>query len=98
MTRFEEYCQRGRARWGDKFVPPTGTEFINAYNSGTDFRIKVRTKYVTEVYERWGFVGITTGWAPVFLLMHSVRARGSSDTLNPDRDKIVECKMVSRRR
>ena len=82
MTRFEEYCERKRAEYGDRFVAPTGEQFINAFNRGQAYRIKVRTDYGDgEVRERWGFVGITTGWQPAFLLMRSTRSVGSSDVL-----------------
>lgn len=92
MNRFQEYCERKRQQYGDKFSPPTGGAFINAFNSGENFRIKVRTVYPSgETRERWGFVGITTGWSPVFLLMRNRRCWGSSDTLDPQRDTIIDC-------
>lgn len=88
-TRFQEYCDRQRAKYGDRFTAPTDARLIYAYNQGHEYRIKVRTTYPSgETHERWGFVGITTGWAPAFLLMHSTRAYGSSDVLS-DHDEII---------
>lgn len=98
MTAFEIYCQRKRQEYGEKFVPPTGQEFIAAFNLGSNYRIKVETKYDTETWVRWGYVGITTGWQPCFLLMHSVRAYGSSDTLDPVRDIVVDYHWLRERR
>jgi hypothetical protein len=89
MTRFEAYCETKRRQYGDKFVPPTGKSFIIAYNMGQNYRVKVETKYDTETRTRWGYIGLTTGWQPAFLLMRNSRAFGSSDLLNPDRDIVV---------
>lgn len=97
-TRFEEFCKRGEQLHGDKFRPPKGDAFIDAYNKGPNFRIKVRTVYGKgEVEERWGYVGLTTGWVPCFLLMRSTRSRGSSDTLERGRDAVVDCKWIKER-
>ena len=90
MTRFDEYCQRQKARYGERFVPPTGREFIRAFNEAPRLRIKVRSVYGDKIHERWGFVGITSGWwRPAFLLMHRIGQRGSSDLLDPARDTII---------
>lgn len=90
MTRFEEYCQRQRATHGERFSPPRIPALIDAYNKGRSYRIKVRTTYASgEKRERWGFVGVTTGWSPAFILMRSTRAFGSSDLLS-DRDEIID--------
>jgi hypothetical protein len=57
-----------------------------------DVRLKVRTIYtdgeVSEEFVRTGTVGMTGGWAPVFLLMHRSNAHGSWDTLG-ERDEII---------
>lgn len=43
---------------------------------------------------RFGTVGMTGGWQPVFLLMHRCTDLGSWDTLGPD-DKILAIKVGS---
>ncbi len=101
MTRFEEYCKRGVQAHGSKFTPPEGDAFIAAYNKGQDFRIKVFTPYVgsqVRGHARWGYVGITSGWAPCFLLMHRAGNTGSSDVLDHRQDVIVESKWIDQQR
>jgi hypothetical protein len=90
MTKFEEYCARKRAEYGDKFVPPSGREFIDAFNKGERYRVQVRTLWDGHSHTRWGFIGVTTGWQPCFLLMRNVLQRGSSDTLTPGRDQVID--------
>src|SRR5262245_31488243 len=95
MTRFEEYCARQQALHGDKFVPPTDPRFIDAYNKGQAYRIKVRTVYPgsDSTWERWGFVSLTTGWQPAFMLMRRSGQHGSSDLLGA-RDTIVDTNWI----
>jgi hypothetical protein len=93
-TRFELYCARQRAKHGDRFVAPTDQRWIDAFNRGVEYRVKVRTEWGSEVSERWGFVSLTTGWVPSFMLMRSTRAHGSSDLLS-DRDQIVAARYKS---
>lgn len=89
MTRFEEYIERKRAQYGDKFdETDLLPQFRPFFDSGE--RIRVSTQY-EEPYVRTGTVGVTTGWRPAFLLMHRSNAHGSSDLLGP-RDKIVAVK------
>lgn len=95
MSRFDDYLQRARARHGERFIPPTDPRFIDAYNKGDKFRIKVRATYPSgHTHERWGFVGITTGWAPAFLLMARRGQHGSSDLLCKD-DEIIESRYLA---
>jgi hypothetical protein len=94
MTRFEEFCMRGFKTHGQKFVPPRGDEFIDAYNKGDTFRIKVQC----DNWARWGYVGLTTGWRPCFLLMLRRGQHGSSDTLNPLMDKVINTKWLKEKR
>lgn len=99
MTAFERYCERKRAQYGDKFVPPTGDAFIDAFNKGVEYRIKVETKWADDyTHTRWGYVGVTSGWQPCFLLMRNVRAYGSSDTLQEGRDRITDAHWLKERR
>jgi hypothetical protein len=99
MTRFEVYCEKKRQQYGDKFVPPKGKDFINAYNMGEDYRVYVRTRYPSgDTISRWGYVGLTTGWQPCFLLMRNSRAFGSSDTLEDGRDVVMDWHWLTRKR
>jgi hypothetical protein len=85
MTKYEQYLARGRVQHGERFNPPAPAgEFVDAFNSGE--RVTVQFGYGETLK---GTISITTGWAPVFLLMRTKRSLGSSDTINPDRDRIV---------
>ena len=76
MRSFNEYLERKRAEFGDKFDPSELDErFIPAWRSGERIKVKMGDGYY------FGTVGVTTGWRPVFLLMHSTRCMGSSFTL-----------------
>ena len=75
-TKFEEYKQRKEHEYGERFDPShLSSKFVRYFNSGE--RIKVRTIFGETLT---GTIGVTTGWRPVFLLMRSVRAHGSSVT------------------
>lgn len=55
-------------------------QFAPYFRTGT--RIKVTTTHPDgETYVRTGTVGVTSGWRPVFLLMHRSSDHGSSDVL-----------------
>ena len=94
-TRFECYCERQRAVHGARFEAPTDARWIQAYNAGERYRIKVLTRYPNsdEVTERWGYVALTTGWAPSFMLMRRRGQRGSSDLID-SRDELVAAKWI----
>lgn len=94
MDRFEEYCARNAAKHGEKFRAPKIEKFIYAYNLGDKYRVKVRTTYPSgEVFERWGFVTLTTGWIPSFMLMRVRGQHGSSDLLD-EKDEIVATRWI----
>lgn len=95
MTRFEQTCARLATRHaGKKFIEPKGQHLIDAFNRGDKFRVKVRTTYPGgATRERWGYVSITTGWSPSFLLMARRGQHGSSDLLN-ERDEIIETRYL----
>ena len=88
-TRFDDYCVRATHLHDAKFIAPKGEAFIDAYNKGTDYRVKVQTIYPGgESYVRWGFVALTTGWKPSFMLMRQTGQRGSWDLID-ERDTII---------
>lgn len=93
MTRFETYCQRQRMLYGERFQPPTGQHLIDAYNRDRDYRVQVQ---LSDDRMAWGYVSLSTGWQPTFLLMRSTRAIGSSTTLDHI-DKIVASHWLRKR-
>jgi hypothetical protein len=72
---------------GEKFSTYSlASKFLKFFNGP---RIEVRTTYDDgSTYVRRGRVSITTGWAPVFILVHRRNARSSSDILK-ETDEIV---------
>ena len=83
MTTYQDFITRAQREHGDRFDPLSlAPQFIPYLNSGQ--RIKVRTGD----HVRTGTVGVTSGWVPVFLLMHRSSDSGSWDTLGPE-DEIV---------
>ena len=82
QTRYQAYLTRKQAEYGSRFSPAgLAPQFVPYFES--DERIEVESTYRLsgETYVRRGRVGVTTGWQPVFILLHSRRARGSSDVL-----------------
>jgi hypothetical protein len=77
MTRFEEYCERQTARFGARFVQPSGTpELIAAYNDQARYEVDVDG--AGPEWIKRGRVSLSTGWQPTFLLILSRRSLGSS--------------------
>ena len=95
MTKFDDTCARLRIRHSDElFNAPCGDHLINAFNNGERYRVKVRTTYPSgETMERWGYVSITCGWTPSFMLMKRRGQIGSSDLLN-ESDAIVDYRWI----
>ena len=63
---FNEFLKRKESEYPDSFDPSDlHSKFVPYYESGQ--RIEIKTDYG---FQR-GYVGITTGWKPVFLLMSS---------------------------
>lgn len=67
--------------------------FVQFYNNGE--RIKVQYTHCDETFT--GTVGVTTGWKPVFILIHSSRSMGSSIILN-ENFKIIGTKRRGEKR
>lgn len=82
MRSYQDFLNRKRSQYGDRFdASELSPEFVRYFESGE--RVKVALRYGET---RFGTIGVTTGWKPVFLLMHSTRSIGSSVTLtNADR-------------
>ncbi len=88
MSNYDQYLQRARRQHGKRFTDGSlALQFRAHLHSGR--RIKVRREYPSGgAYVRTGTVGVTTGWAPAFLLMHRRSDHGSSDVLS-ERDDII---------
>lgn len=62
-------------------------KFVGYFERGSTERIKIE-RGVNPRYTEFGYVSVSTGWQPVFLLIRSERSRGSSVCLE-DSDQIV---------
>lgn len=83
MTKYEAAIDRRQRIHGEKFS--TGSldpRFVQYYNTGERIRVATCGEVLT------GTVGMTTGWAPAFLLMRTRRSIGSMWTLGP-KDRIL---------
>lgn len=80
---------RMRAAWGAKgikFTEPAESAYWGYYMSeGKSWRVEVRLKYGERIR---GYITLTTGWSPAFMLLQKTNSRGSWITLGPD-DEIV---------
>ncbi len=89
-TKYDNYCNRLRAEHGGKFSPAElAPQFVEAFNRGDRFRVKVRFIYGATHEDRWGYVSATTGWRPCFLLIRPRGQIGSSETLGAN-DQIID--------
>jgi len=90
MTKYQAFCARKRQEYPDTFSEEhLNPIFIHAFNEGDTYRV-----HVDRGYEKvWGYIGITTGWAPCFLLMRRRGQHGSSETIGPS-DKIINSKYL----
>lgn len=87
MKDFEAFVADKLIDYGDKFNDSKlSKQFIPFWEKGPMVRVKVQFSYGEA---RWGWVGVTTGWTPTFLLMRNINSRSSSDTLTDD-DKIID--------
>lgn len=90
---FRGFCAGKLEQYGDKFCPEAlAPQFIKHKAAGDRRRIKVR---FTDGREVWGYVGVTTGWVPCFILMRRRGQHGSCDTLSVN-DVIVDVKDIKR--
>ena len=85
MTTFKDYLTGKRADYGKKFDPSDLAEkFIPYFETGQ--RIEVKTEY-GEI--KRGYIGVTTGWKPVFMLLSRYDSHGSSELLSK-KTKIIK--------
>lgn len=83
MSKYSDYCTRKAAEYGDKFsTDELNGAFIDAFNNGNRYRVLVDFGY--GVKPVWGYVGVTTGWKPCFLLMRRRGQHCSSETIKSE--------------
>lgn len=88
MTKYDDYIARKEQEYGTRFDPSNlAPQFIPYFNSGE--RIKVSIKGHSQSV--FGYVGVTTGWMPTFLLMRTQRSIGSCDVIGKP-DKVIAVK------
>ncbi len=81
-TKFNQYLFRRMAEHGDKFNSgDLNRVFVPAFNSERRVTVSFRNENGEEIDRKSGYIGATTGWKPVFLLLASKRSSGSSDTI-----------------
>lgn len=80
---FNSYVKRSMARWSEFDIRDLAPQFAEHFR--TSQRIKVRSP---DGHERTGYVGVTTGWRPVFILLSRKNERGSCDVLR-EHDEIT---------
>lgn len=79
MTKYEAFCLSKSIKFGNDFdTSDLSTKFIPYFNSGERIRVSIDN----ETHD--GYVGVTTGRKPSFLLVFNSRSRGSSILLNDD--------------
>jgi hypothetical protein len=87
MNRFYDYLQRKSAQHGNKFNPSdlesADKNAIMAYDTGKKVVVFFRNSKGKLYDIKSGYIGITTGWKPCFLLMRTKRSMGSSWTIGP---------------
>jgi hypothetical protein len=81
----EKLIAIGRAKHGEKFdSSDLDDRFARYYFSKERIKVKTSELNVFNSDILFGTVGVSTGYKPIFLLMNSIRARGSSILLNKD--------------
>ena len=86
MRDYQEYLRRQVKVYGTQFdASDLAQHFVPYYESGA--RIRVQTLGV----EVTGWVSVTTGWRPCFLLMRTTHSIGSCYLIH-DRDTVLAVK------
>jgi len=86
---FKQYLADKEREYGSMFDPSQlVTTFVPHFESGQRIIVVTEWDDGQKSDERRGYVGITTGWRPAFLLVNNTRSMGSSDVLGPN-DRIV---------
>lgn len=78
-TEYQSYLARKQREHGTKFDASDLAPQFAPYLHDRQTRLKVRHPIWGEC---WGWVGVTTGWKPAFLLMRRINSVGSSILLD----------------
>lgn len=73
-TRLRYYCASSGGKHRDFTTAGLAVKFAGFYEQGMKVRIRVQYMELGPVHR--GYVSISRGWAPCFLLVRSTRARG----------------------
>jgi hypothetical protein len=92
MSAYADFLARATRTHGDRFTPPLEADRFARYLHDYTVRVTVERVYPSgETWRRTGYIGVTTGWSPAFLLLTRITSRGSSDVLGAG-DRIVSVK------
>lgn len=84
MSEYIAYLKRQSKKYGDKFDPSNlAPQFAPYLHSGNKITVVIGDEKMS------GYVGVTTGYRPVFLLVKSLKSTGSSDILSFN-DRVLE--------
>lgn len=86
-TKFKSYVRQKVAKDPRFSTVEIPEKFIRFWEKGQSVRLKIE-RGVNMRYTETGYVSMSTGWTPAFLLVKSTRSRGSSVLLRED-DLIV---------
>jgi hypothetical protein len=87
---FEGFKTRKVEEFGSRFdASDLDIRFFQDIAGAPNARVKVQFPHGEIV---WGFVSVTTGWKPTFILLRRIGQVGSSDALGPD------CQILDRKR
>ncbi len=75
---WKQYMENKRRIFGAKFTEPKNPELIRYLHTEQRVEIEDRGQKLR------GFIGITTGWVPAFLLLRTKRSTGSSYILSDE--------------
>ena len=82
---YQDYLKKKQNQYGDKFdSSDLADKFIPYFNSQKRFKVKMHIGNKIKS----GYLGVTTGWKPVFMLMENKLSIDSSDLLS-DKDEII---------
>lgn len=95
-TKFKAYVRRKLEKEPRLSTVGLSEKFVQWFDRGQDYRIKIE-RGVNLKYTEYGYVSISTGWQPVFLLVRSARSKGSTVCLE-DSDQIIGYKHRTEKR
>lgn len=89
MRNFPEFYLRKQKEWGPKFDPSDLLAVAGSIRNAYETERRIRLSRDNGVTYADGYVGVTTGWRPCFILVYNRRSMGGSYVINGD-DRIVK--------